>query len=400
MCYGEYVNVIRWEGSKIYVCTPAILPCICVIDILFFPYIRFLSCSLSAVLIAIWYLLHLRRSEVKDSIPIIVLVVVSTVIGYWLYDSLDGIVASAILILSFLLLFYFRTYNHYVPIKNIFIAYLVFVFALAVLYCITPQTYFAVRAFWSMSGNVIEYSDPTINRFTAIFSDPNNAGVAVVAVMTYLLLFEKFKKKITVALCIAMAAFTSFITFSVTANIVLGMVLVAMLLINYRNKKNYVAAILVLLIVVLVAAMLLRDIIEKSVVYNSLLYRLTNASFDSAGGRQQHWNDTINNALSWYNVFIGKGAVIDDMGMTYLPHSGVLYIFVSYGAIACIVFAKSFFMLRCKEKIKTLLAYAPLLFVFLLNTGISDYRFMMMAALLCGAVQNRNRADRFKKCLC
>ena len=103
-----------------------------------------------------------------------------------------------------------------------------------------------------------------------------------------------------------------------------------------------------------------------------------------------YWLAALRNAFSWYNLIIGKGAVMDASGQTYLPHSGVLYMTISFGLISCIVFFAMMFILPSKARLRYYLILIPFLMIFLLNTGIIDYRFMGTFAVILASTKHQS----------
>ena len=149
-----------------------LIPIICVLDILLFPYIRVLSCSISMILVFGWSLLHLKNILHYRFIEIfiVVLMIISHILGYLLYGSFGKISISVIIIFSLFFLCYLKVEGIEIQVSKILIFYLFIAFLFALIYVISPSDYFLIRSFWTMSGNVIEFSSRTINRYTFIFS--------------------------------------------------------------------------------------------------------------------------------------------------------------------------------------------------------------------------------------
>lgn len=375
----------------------AIIPALCILDILMFPYIRALSCSLSMIIILLWYFLHFGSIPVKNTIFIVVpLVVMSVFLGFFLYDSTSGI-STALLIIYSMLLFYFIFWCHNDTLKEIIskiiFIYITFVLALSIIYVVSTQTYFSIRSFWTLHGNEIDFNSYVINRFNFIYSDPNNAGCALTAIYAYVLICEKHKmwKYIYYILAISVSVI---LTMSVQAIVVFGVVSISIFFLKgdqYKIvKKAMRRAVIVELILVLCFGSVL---LSNSILFTKILDRLMSGNVSTAGGRLSFWIDTITNALSWENIIIGKGAVIDSGGNKYLPHSGNLHLTISYGFIVNVAYIITMFVLPRGAKRKYYLVLLPFMMIYTINTGVSDYRFITMMAMLSAVIHKQSACE-------
>ncbi|MBR2329730.1 MAG: hypothetical protein IKA40_00630, partial [Clostridia bacterium] len=269
---------------------------------------------------------------------------------------------------------------------------------------VLPQTYFDIRAVFTMNGAKINFHSRNMNRFTFIFSDPNNAACAYVGILAYLVLFEKINKPTELVFTFVSAGICVVTTFSLTGALMLAALLVALLIIRYETKKTclYVMGGLAAAVVVVVLGAWIfagASILENEIIA-AAIKRFSNQSVGTAGGRVSFWEKTINSALEWYNIVIGKGAVIDGKGVEYLPHSGHLYLLISYGLPVNIVFYLTFFKVDKKNLWNTLVVLMPLFMAFTINTGLGDYRFMTVMTLLIAYIQHHNNPKPEKrKCL-
>src|SRR5690625_1052813 len=170
---------------------------IVIIDILFLPYIRVFSASLSMLLLPIWFLFNIHKFKMtKENLSIGILLTLSLISLIFSYFSLpfnfvtSNIINTAIFIYGLLYYLFFK-YNfikYNFKIDGLLTKYLFFSFLLALIYFLNPATYFNIRTFWSMSGQAITLTDSlSISRFTSILSDPNNASVVLSGVMAFLL---------------------------------------------------------------------------------------------------------------------------------------------------------------------------------------------------------------------
>jgi len=249
-------------------------------------------------------------------------------VGIVVFKSTAGINSAAILVFSFMLLYYIKPWLYKESIRSflqkLLMVYLFVAMVLALIYTFMPGVYFSIRSFWTMSATEIEFVDRIINRYTFIYSDPNNAGCMFIAIMAYLLLFTKRNLWMTIY-CIVVPTICVISTFSVTAVAMLLAVYALLIVANLRQKKKIqyvliVALILVLVMFFVVISGVLMPLIEGEMV-QSLLTRieLNQRTGTSLGGRSDYWEETIEKAVEWYNIFVGKGAVIDALGNVYTP---------------------------------------------------------------------------------
>lgn len=379
------MNATLVEQEKIYSLTSG-LALFCIVDMLMLPYIRVLSCSASMLLVVFWYFVKVREVALKKEIYIaIILMILSIVIGFAQTKKVPSLSVAFIMIFAFLMFSFLRdrlmTEQFKKAVSIILFVYITFVFALALLYIAKPSTFFSVRSFWTMSGTEIKFTEMVINRYTFIYSDPNNAGCCFVAILAYVLFCEKHKT-ITYLYYICALLISVVVTFSVQSVLALAIVVFAAVFTN-SGATRQIRKIFIGMFVIAFAVFLLNfNKIMSSSVVKSLLFRVGNSNVSTGGGRMSFWKATIENALSWYNIFVGKGAVMDATGKIYLPHSGHLHTTISFGLLTNIVFCKTFFLLPRNSRLKYYIVLLPLFIIFSINTGVADYRFVCTLVLL------------------
>ena len=385
--------MIGAEAQKLSTIKKLIIPLLCIVDILMFPYIRALSCSLSMLIVVLWCLLHFGSIPLKNTMFVIIpMVVASVAFGLFVYHSMSGL-ASAILVIYSVLLFYLVSCYYNADFKEllskIIFIYVTLVFVMAVIYAFAPQTFFTLRSFWTLNNTKIEFTSLMINRFTFIYSDPNNAGCALTAIYAYILICEKHKmwKYIYYISAIGISVL---LTMSIQGVAMFGLVSVAILMLRGEQYKMVKKAMRRVMLAALVIAICVGSILlSNSQLIDSIFDRLLGGNLSTAGGRMSYWKDTISNALSWINIFIGKGAVIDSAGKSYLPHSGNLYMTISYGIITNIAYIITMFVLPRRAKFKYYLVLVPFMMIFTINTGVSDYRFITIMAVMSAVIHRQ-----------
>ena len=370
-----------------------IMIAVCLVDVLLFPYIRKLSCSLAMLLVLVWYIAHIRKPRVSWSTVIAIVWIVASLGFGIIWGSTDSLKVGIIIAFAFLFLDLLKQRVNEGFIKKvvtkIFFIYITVVFAFAVLYVLDPKSFFELRSFWTMGNTKIEFHSWMMNRYTFIYSDPNNAGGAFVAILAYTLFCEKHRRY-TEAYYILALSLSTVATQSMQALFALFVILAvyAFLLLRSMSVRGRIIAVSFFFVLIAVILAFKNVWIEIDVV-KSVLKRLQNSNLSTGGGRMSFWQATIQNAFSWYNLIIGKGGVVDAAGKVYLPHSGFLYMTISYGFITLVMFIKSFFILSRKSKPLHYLVFLPLLIIFSINTGVIDYRFLCTLTMLSAFVYLR-----------
>lgn len=376
-----------------------ILPILIVCDILLFPYIRILSCSFTMIYILLWSMYSFNKilNNEKAVVGFIFLILVSHLVGFVAYNSVYGISTSVIVIFVCLLLIYLKETGIRVPVQRILIVYLFIAFIGAIVYLLNPQLYFNVRSFWTMNGQTIEFTEYMINRYTFIFSDPNNAACAFVGVLAYLLLFEDIPKLWMTLFCVVSTCTCVIATFSVSGVLILLAVLFLFFFVKFERKANYIASMLILIFVGIFALLCFGPLLFKdSGILDVLLTRIElNTENASMGGRTSIWRYALENIFSWKNMLIGNGAILNNQSVEYRPHSGVLYLWLAYGLPATVLFFRQFIDKQLLNNATTRILYVVVMIPFgvilLINTGLSDYRFMTIMALIVAAMSNKHR---------
>ncbi len=380
------------------------LPILCVCDILLFPYIRVLSCSFTMIYVLLWSMYNINKilNNEKTIVGLVFLVLVSHLVGFVTYNSFNGISTSAIIIFAGLLLVYLKETGARIPVRKILVIYLLIAFIGAIVYILVPRLYFNIRTFWTMSGETIEFTEYMISRYTFIYSDPNNAGCVFVGILAYLLLFEDISKLWMTIFCIVATCTCVIATFSVTGILMLVAVLCVFFIKRFKRKANYLAAMLILMIAAVLVLLCCGPILFKdSAIFDILFARIElNMESGSMGGRTDIWRYAIENIFSWKNMLIGNGAVLDNHAVEYRPHSGVLHLLLAYGFPATVIFCKIFVDKQLLKNAATRMRYVIVLMPFgailLINTGLSDYRFMTAMALIVAAMSNKSKISERK----
>jgi hypothetical protein len=378
-----------------------------VIDLMFLPYIRPLSSSLSMLILPFWFLFRLKildnDIELKLCAVGIFLIIASFLYsaiffssGFRLRDGsigypvnmLPNLVVVAYMVLYFL---FFKSVilRYSLSVDRYFFYYLIFVSILSLLFFSDPAKYFEIRSFWTMYGNVIEVSDFSSSyRFTSTLSDPNNLSALICAATSFLIFYKEygFKKKIlllTLTFVIVVASMST-----------TGLLLFFLVLLLFSIGQLFGARSTKLIIffkIASVALFLLFFILLAVYVLNtevgSIAYdRASNNSMDS---RIQIWKNSFDVNDLARSFFLGDGGIPVIEGRAINPHSGHLYLIYSYGFIFYFIFVFLFFLSPLRILSPRKIFLIPLFVVFSLNVGIYELRFAGIMALMVAASKVR-----------
>lgn len=373
---------------------------LCIIDIMFLPYIRVLSASISMILIPIWFLFNCKKIKVTKEFKVFILflvcVFVSLLFSFINYPEYikTNISGFVVLTYGFLYYFFFKFYfsNSTVPIKTILITYVTFGLMLSTIYYLNPILYFKIRSIWTMSGDIIEVkSSLLIHRFTSTFGDPNNTATIFVAILTFFAFNVKHREVEMIYVLLA-TVFIIFNTMS-SAGFILLSITLSLLVIKAIKGISFKTTIktskLIMIMLIIFSSPLLGYVGIKflnSDVATLALYRFTQNSTDSR--IEIWWKLLINNNIMKYIVF-GMGGTILVNGFSFKPHNGHLHLIYNYGMIAYTAFMFIFFRPRKIKYFQKYLFLIPLFLGFTINVGIQEPRFINILALLVAAYASK-----------
>lgn len=367
---------------------------LCLFDVLFFPYIRIFSASLSMLILPIWFLIHLHKIRITFEPQLFILffymAVSSILLSALFYPGYLGsnLVQFVILMYGFLYYFFFKFYfdQLIIPLKNILMAYLILMFLLAVIYIIEPSRYFEMRAFWTMSGQAIQINDSlVIHRFTGIFSDPNNAAVAYVGIYVYLFYnthLTGLQSSILLLFVTIMVLSTMSSTGLILLILTIGLFVLRMIRSINPQKRMKVGSVLFVIIfgpALLVLLFYLSPLFFSTEVGETSLERLIQNSADS---RISIWKNLLKKNSIFKYILQGTGGTILVDGVSYKPHNGHLHLIYNYGLIVYLIFLSIFFKVRKGVKFHYYLFLIPFFLGFTINVGIYEVRFINLLALL------------------
>ncbi len=370
----------------------------CILDILFLPYIRPLSASISMIMLPIWYLFSLNQLKVSNSFVFFYfsLIFICLSVGLSAINTpqylQSNIISLVILIYGFLYYFFFDYYfkRSSVSLGKPLLVYVTFAAFLAIVYYVNPASYFNLRSIWTMSGKVIELRDSLmIHRFTGTLSDPNNAATVFVGLSAYLIFSDMLKPNQIVFVLVATTVIV-FATMSCTGIVLLGCVMLIFtlwLVCKFSIHRIKISSVLIFLVLIATALILYKPLVNN-LNNNVLQLALKRFSINSIAYRTKIWVDMIVQENPIYSIAYGHGGKIVLNGRLYRPHNGHLHLIYNYGFIPYIVFMYIIFRYKKCVGFRQHIFLLPFFVGFTMNVGIIEPRFLNILVLLVSYSNN------------
>jgi len=364
------------------------------------------------IILPIWFIYNSSKIKLDKEFKIFYLAIFFIIVSFFnglinIYPSGEmtkiALVNNVVLIYGLLYYFFgkfnFQVFN--INFKIILRLYIAFGFIMALVYFYNPSLYFNLRNLWTMSGQAIEINDSlSIFRYTGTYSDPNNASVIFVCVLSYLLfnLNTKFLSNVifivmTFIILVATMSSTGFILFSIVVFVFLIKSSKDMILNITKINFRYIFIVLLFMIFTPFLAVALYEFLFTSDIFSTSIDRVTSNSSDS---RVLIWKQLLNNVNIFNYILIGMGGTIKINGIVYPPHNGHLHLIYSYGIIVYFSFMYIFFRLR-KLNLYSYLFIFVVFVGFTVNVGIYEIRFIALFALLVSSIISNGNQLNFKK---
>lgn len=383
---------------------------IVLIDILFFPYIRFLGVSLSMLLVPIWFVISVKRISLdrEDLLCFLAIFcsIVSFIIGIYIHSGgvilRNGDLAppfsaflpnTVIIIFSFLYFVFFKRiilkYNF--SINKIIALYMLFLILLNTIYFYDPTLFFQIRAIWTLSNNVVEVGEVlSMYRFTSTFSDPNNFATIANATLAFILMNDNINKfyKLT---SIPLVFYLLVGAMSNTGFVVFSIILVAFFIrTNFFELKtiNSILKNSILSIIAILTFIISFIYVNETSIGSTAFERVESNSLDS---RLEIWDRAIDVVKILSSIFYGDGGLVIIDGRVINPHTGHLHLIYSYGVIFYIIFLYVFFRKRQSNSYFNHLFMLSILIGFTVNVGVYELRFVGIMAILTATLYTNRR---------
>lgn len=327
-----------------------------VIDVVFLPYMTFVTVTYSFVFVFAWFVLNYRiiRDENRDYINFVIMLLfmaISVTVGIALDhgSAKDNAVYFLQYAVTFMYFYLFKyIFDHYtISIKKVLIGFILFAATVALVYFVNLDMYYQTRMIWSARASEVlylrDYSDSILGRYGFIWMDENNIGYIVNSVAIYLFCNEKtsiFEKWLIIVcdlfILVCCMSNGGIITFAVAMGILLFLSVMKVISTIttthalYVSKKSIILVPIVLMIMGIVAYKYLPDFMNTNVAM---------AAFDRVEGNNAESRIRIYTYIlqnvNFFEYFIfGHGVRTLVNGAAIKPHNVHLYYIMVYGFLA------------------------------------------------------------------
>ena len=327
-----------------------------VIDVVFLPYMSFVTVTYSFVFVFAWFVLYYRiiRDENRDYINFVIMLLfmaISVIVGIALDhgSAKDNAVYFLQYAVTFMYFYLFKyIFDHYtISIKKVLIGFILFAAAVALVYFVNLGMYYQIRMIWSARASAAlylrDYSDSILGRYGFIWMDENNIGYIVNSVTIYLLCNEKTSifEKVLIVVCdlfilVCCMSNGGMLTFAVGMGMLLFLAILKVIQTIvathslYVSKKSVILVPIVLAIVGIVVYKYLPDFMNT---------RVATAAFDRVEGNSADSRLTIYayilQNVNFLDYFIfGHGVRTLVNGAAIKPHNVHFYYILVYGVLA------------------------------------------------------------------
>ena len=381
-----------------------------IIDILFFPYIWFLSTNYSLIIVCLWTLFKLKQlihtREFRISIILVALMLASTILSFFCHpknlstgdeiwiQNIKMMIQYASYFLYYMMFIYcFKKYD--MKVKNILLAFLGFAVILAIIYSINKDWFASIKPFWNNVDSYTIWYNEGVQiqyRYNFTWTDPNNPAYAFVAVMAFLLLNVKTNLIEKIFVCSA-TIFLLICTMSTGGALSLILVVIGIFIFSIMpkikekkpklNRKKVLIIIGISLLAILAFIFIFKQL-QNTAIYQEAIARIIGNADEGSSSRIDIWKRILNNTNIFSNIFVGTGGrqVIINNENIIAPHNGHLYFIYAYGMIFYVIFMYEFFRIRKGVSIKQSLFEIPVFIGFTINTIVGEQKFIILYLLL------------------
>ena len=381
-----------------------------IIDILFFPYIWFLSTNYSLIIVCLWTLFKLKElihtREFKISIVLVVLMFLSTLVSFishpkvlsigdeiWVQNIKMMIQYASYFLYYMMFIYCLKKYN--MKIKNILLAFFGFAVILAIIYSINKGWFANIKGFWNSIDSYTIWYKQGIQiqyRYNFTWTDPNNPAYAFIAVMAFLLLNVKTNMVEKIFVCIS-TVFLVICTMSTGGALSFILVVIGLFIFSIIPKikenipklnKKKVLTIIVVGVLAILAIIFIFKQFQKTSLYEEAIERIIGNSDEGSSSRIDIWKRILANTNIFSNMLLGTGGrqVIINNESIIAPHNGHLYFIYAYGMVFYVLFMYEFFRIRKNVSLKKFLFEIPIFIGFTINTIVGEQKFIILYLLL------------------
>ncbi len=370
-----------------------------VIDILFLPYVFFITITYSFVFVIWWFFkrkeaIIATNNDYKQFVWMTVLMLFSSLFGILLNPASASSNMTFWLqyTVTFLHLYLFKYYldRYSFNLKPYLIGFVLFVVLTAVAFNFNRGVYDAIRNIWAPRASAgllaAGLDTDSIGRFGFIWMDENNIGYMLNCIVVFLLCNERttMAEKLTVIVC------DLFVLVSCMSNgglytFIMGMGLVLVFKMfetrKKRKKKMNLAGLLICIVLGVFVIQYAPKYLQGEVAQASM-ERIEDNSADS---RKRVYKYILENTNFVEYALIGHGQETLVKGQKVKPHNIHLYYVLAYGIIAWLLMLYIVFRKRKQTRLIEYIWIVPFFMGASANIIIGEQKAMCIAMLLLAA---------------
>ncbi len=368
------------------------------LDILFLPYFPLISITYGQVIIFFWFLSkpkkYFDKSEYRAWFIFVFFSFLGTLLSVFTTPTLffsETIVEnikrfiqySSNLSYYFFFVYMFSFSNIKINMKKILIYFLLFSTAFALVYILDFDLFIRWKSILNPKDSFIILNKELdeVIRYNFLWSDPNNVGAVLVAVVVYLYcniktnLLEKL-----ISLILLVINLVAIMSSAAWLCLAISFFFIFTLKIEKEGVSSFIKPILFIGICVLIVILISPDfsVITGDDVVKSSIDRFESNSSDS---RFVIWERFMTEKPIIYYFLTGVGDVVFFNGRVASPHNGHLYLIYAFGLGGYL----SFLYFFRKRKFQSFLSYIymfPIFVCFSINLGIKEQKFLILVILL------------------
>lgn len=375
---------------------------ILVADILFAPFLLSVPAPIAFIILPLWLIALRETPTARALVPAAVGAALATI--SYVYGLRDGYLLQELarerMANTAIVIFMFGAYvmlmttqmRSFAPVATMLRLYLIFLFGMALIFFVSPGTYFGLRTFWSFNDSV-EFGDQVniLTRFTGTMSDPNNLAVSTCAITAVLVFYQEAKVWLNL-FALAMTGVIIVATMSATGVICFSILAAAFILASKLRVPMRIG----LLLASAITGLAIYYVIRETEIFRLATERVMESDADS---RFSRWATAMDMGKFVSSILIGDGGSIFMNNFEYHPHNGHIHLVYSFGLICYICFASIFFRIPQITDWRRYLFLAILVIGFTVNVGIYEHRFagvwvILMVIYHQMTTQNVSRPNR------
>lgn len=361
-----------------------------IVDILFAPYVFFLATTYSQFIVFIWFIMKDKqffyKREVKLyywilafillSVFISMFVVPSNQLSFYVIENLKRGLNIGLAV-SYYFFFYYMFKEANIRIEKWLFVFVVFVTVWGVLYYMNINLFLSLKVLFNprdatMTNLVL---GNFFLRFNYIWTDPNNVGYTLVAVVSFLIINKGVNniQLIISVLCLLFCLLLIMSAGSIASAVVFIPLAYIIRLRNSRSFVNFVMIAVSLVVIGYIVQKYYSDFASSEIGERATL-RLENKN-ESGDTRPLIWKELFESKNLLLYLFAGEGTILFVNGQPYSPHSGHWVFIFGYGMIAYFFYLYIIFRKPRWQKWKYYIYILPFFLCFTINIGIGELKF-------------------------